>query len=130
MARKTRKKTRKKSRSSKRRKKAQYAVMYHDGAVYHVVLFGRKQKHGRKRLQEKTFRSKREAEAYLKRLVKRYKVPGSIVERRQYVPKALVPNLARDRARKALPPGKRISKSGKTYYEYRINHSDRPGTRV
>ena len=33
-------------------------------------------------------------------------------------------NLKYDRRKKALPPGKRISKSGKTYYEYRRNRSD------
>ena len=35
-----------------------------------------------------------------------------------------------DLARKAKPPGKRTSSSGKTYYESRRNRSDRPGSRV
>ena len=30
----------------------------------------------------------------------------------------------RDRGRKALPPGKRVSKSGKVYWETRKNRSD------
>ncbi|MHA1865893.1 MAG: hypothetical protein ACTSWZ_05230 [Candidatus Heimdallarchaeaceae archaeon] len=32
-----------------------------------------------------------------------------------------------DRKRKAMKPGKRISKSGKVYYEYRRNRSDLKG---
>ena len=31
---------------------------------------------------------------------------------------------SRDEARKAMPPGKRISKTGKTYWETRKNRSD------
>jgi len=34
-------------------------------------------------------------------------------------------NIPRDVARLAKPPGKRISRSGKVYYEYRRNRSDR-----
>jgi hypothetical protein len=38
-------------------------------------------------------------------------------------------DINRDAKRKALPPGKRISsETGKKYYEYRQNHSDKPGT--
>ncbi len=33
----------------------------------------------------------------------------------------------RDRARKALPPGLRISRTGHLYYEYRANRTDMPG---
>jgi len=33
-------------------------------------------------------------------------------------------NKARDKKRKALKPGKRISKTGNVYYEYRKNRSD------
>lgn len=33
----------------------------------------------------------------------------------------------RDKARGALPPGKRISKDGNIYYEYRKNRSDKVG---
>ena len=36
-------------------------------------------------------------------------------------------DLKKDRKRKALPPGKRISKYGKVYYEYRKNRSDKKG---
>ena len=35
-----------------------------------------------------------------------------------------------DAKRKALAPGKRISSSGKTYWETRRNRSDSPGKRV
>jgi len=40
-----------------------------------------------------------------------------------------------DAKRRAKPPGKRRSKSGKIYYEYRSNHADkyaweRPGTKT
>jgi hypothetical protein len=34
---------------------------------------------------------------------------------------------ARDRARKALAPGRRVSKTGSVYYERRKNRSDKPG---
>ncbi len=33
-------------------------------------------------------------------------------------------NIARDKKREALMPGKRISKTGKIYYEFRKNRSD------
>jgi hypothetical protein len=36
-------------------------------------------------------------------------------------------NLARDRKRKALAPGKRISKTGNVYWETRKNRSDLKG---
>jgi len=36
-------------------------------------------------------------------------------------------NLKSDLKRKALPPGKRISKNGKVYYEYRANRTDIKG---
>ena len=36
-------------------------------------------------------------------------------------------NLSRDKKLEALPPGKRISASGKVYYEYRQNRSDLSG---
>ena len=39
-------------------------------------------------------------------------------------------DIIRDKARKALAPGKRISKSGKTYFETRSNRSDKIGTKV
>ncbi|MFW6311659.1 MAG: hypothetical protein ACOC1K_05425 [Nanoarchaeota archaeon] len=35
-----------------------------------------------------------------------------------------------DRKKKALPPGKRISKTGKVYYEYRRDHSDKSFRRI
>ncbi|HDK42165.1 MAG TPA: hypothetical protein ENG87_02195 [Candidatus Pacearchaeota archaeon] len=39
-------------------------------------------------------------------------------------------NKYRDIRRTAMPPGKRISKSGKTYYEYRKRHSDKIGSKL
>ena len=39
-------------------------------------------------------------------------------------------NIPRDQARKALAPGKKISKTGKTYYEYRKNRVDIVGSKV
>ena len=35
-----------------------------------------------------------------------------------------------DAKRKALAPGKRISSSGRTYWESRANRSDKPGKKV
>ena len=35
-----------------------------------------------------------------------------------------------DEYRKALPPGKRISRYGKIYYEYRKSRSDLPGEKI
>jgi len=39
-------------------------------------------------------------------------------------------NLKRDKARKSMPPGKRVSKTGKIYYEARKNRSDLFGEKV
>lgn len=39
-------------------------------------------------------------------------------------------NFDRDVARKSLVPGKRISKSGKTYWETRRNRSDSAGAKI
>ena len=36
----------------------------------------------------------------------------------------------RDKVRKALAPGKRVSKNGKVYWETRKNRSDVPGTKL
>jgi len=36
----------------------------------------------------------------------------------------------RDKRRTAMPSGKRISKSGKTYYEYRKNRTDKVGGKI
>jgi len=40
------------------------------------------------------------------------------------------PNIKNDAARKALLPGKRISKTGKTYWETRRNRSDQKGKKI
>jgi len=39
-------------------------------------------------------------------------------------------NLKRDKAREALMPGKRVSKTGKTYWETRKNRSDVGNTKI
>ena len=39
-------------------------------------------------------------------------------------------NKEKDSSRKALSPGKRISKSGKTYWESRTNRSDKAGSNI
>ena len=39
-------------------------------------------------------------------------------------------SLIRDKGRKALTPGKRISKSGKVYWETRQNRSDAPNKAI
>lgn len=39
-------------------------------------------------------------------------------------------SMPRDKVRKALHPGKRISASGKIYWETRKNRSDLPGSRI
>jgi hypothetical protein len=39
-------------------------------------------------------------------------------------------NFLRDKKRSALTPGKRISKSGKIYYEKRRNRSDLKGEKI
>ena len=39
-------------------------------------------------------------------------------------------DIERDRARKALAPGKRISKTGKTYWESRQHRSDSVGSKL
>ncbi len=36
----------------------------------------------------------------------------------------------RDKRRKAMPSGKRISKAGKVYYEYRRNRTDKEGSMI
>ena len=39
-------------------------------------------------------------------------------------------NIKRDLVRQALPPGKRISKTGNVYWETRKNRSDSPGKKI
>lgn len=39
-------------------------------------------------------------------------------------------NLKRDKVRKAMPSGKRRSRTGNFYYEYRKNRTDKIGERV
>jgi hypothetical protein len=39
-------------------------------------------------------------------------------------------NKTRDSGRQSLPPGKRISRTGKIYFESRKNRSDMPGKNI
>ncbi len=39
-------------------------------------------------------------------------------------------NIFRDKRRKAMPSGKRISKAGNVYYEYRKNRTDKEGSMI
>jgi len=39
-------------------------------------------------------------------------------------------SLDADKKRNALPPGKRISKNGKEYWEYRQSRTDYPGLKI
>lgn len=39
-------------------------------------------------------------------------------------------NALRDKKRIALPPGKRVSKNGKEYWESRTNRSDKKGSAI
>jgi len=60
----------------------------------------------------------------------RKKVKRSSTKKRLTPPKQLwvkgyVYDLRRDKKRVAKHPGKRVSKSGKVYYERRVNRSDR-----
>ena len=41
-----------------------------------------------------------------------------------------VKSLTRDQGRKALPPGKRVSRSGNIYWENRRSRSDLPGSNL
>ena len=60
-----------------------------------------------------------------KRKIKRSKKPHkSVVVAVSYRQKGRSKSPKRDRMWKALPPGKRVSPSGKVYYEYRANRSD------
>ncbi len=56
------------------------------------------------------------------KVTKRPKVVKAVKSDRKRTGEVKNKNL--DAKRKALPPGKRISKSGKIYYEYRRNRSD------
>ena len=46
------------------------------------------------------------------------------------LPQVGTTNIKRDAVRKALAPGKRVSKSGKIYWETRKNRSDAPGKKI
>ena len=48
----------------------------------------------------------------------------AIRRRKLRTPKGVKLDPKRDKQRKALHPGKRVSKSGKTYYETRCNRAD------
>ena len=66
--------------------------------------------------------SKTKTKAKSKKSGKKYKkLPRVIKKAKKQTGKS---NVNFDVRYKALPPGKRISKSGKVYYEYRKNRSD------
>ncbi len=46
-------------------------------------------------------------------------------QKRQRVKKPYAESRSMDKQRKAKKPGKRISKNGNRYYEYRVNRADR-----
>lgn len=52
---------------------------------------------------------------------------ASVVKSRKSYTRGSTSNTARDNQRKALKPGKRISKNGNVYYEARKNRSDIKG---
>lgn len=56
-------------------------------------------------------------------LIKQYgKLPKTIVPSNYQIGKT---HIKQDRQHRALKPGKRVSKKGKTYYEHRRTHSDK-----
>lgn len=59
--------------------------------------------------------------ATAKRAVSKYRFPD------RQIPGTPKDDKFRDRSRKALPPGRRVSKSGNVYYERRRDRSDIPG---
>ena len=58
---------------------------------------------------------------------KKKKYGGYGIPNRQIKP---VKDLLKDAMKKAKLPGKRISKTGKVYYERRINRSDKLGSKI
>ena len=69
---------------------------------------------------------------YTNPFIKRKTIRDDSVTPPQAVQKVLaqtgkIKSVARDASRSALPPGKRISRTGRTYYEGRKNRSDLPG---
>jgi hypothetical protein len=70
----------------------------------------------------------------IKKVVKRIYKPKTTKARIISVDKYQTPksrkSIKSDRKRSALPPGRRISKSGKKYTEHRQNRSDKPKTKL
>lgn len=60
-----------------------------------------------------------ETKADEKRKTSRFTVPAGRMERARHER-----DVTRDNKRTALPPGKRVSRNGKVYYEHRENRSD------
>ncbi len=57
-----------------------------------------------------------------------YKPKGKVLKERKT--QTGTSDLKRDKSRKALPSGKRISRTGKIYYEARRNRSDLHGSNL
>ena len=76
----------------------------------------------RKRTKRRTAKRKTRAKKKVRRTVGRKRKGRKKSQMHQTMVKRHNPSL--DRKRKAKKPGKRVSKSGKVYYEYRINRSD------
>jgi len=71
-------------------------------------------------------KSKSKSKKKKKRKTKRFKPTGHpIVLKRSKRQIGKVKNWELDKKRRALPPGKRISRTGHVYYEYRANRSDK-----
>ncbi len=74
-----------------------------------------------KHLTPKTPRSK-----IPKTLLKEAQKKGGLsLERSKKIEEVFRHNRKLDRIHKSLPPGKRLSKNGKVYYEYRVNRTDK-----
>lgn len=97
------------------RKTKGYAVIA--SAVYRVTGDG-------KLSLVKKFKKHEDAVEYAMELARRMRLPVAILTKESQTGSS---NEAVDARYKALPPGKRISRSGKIYYEYRRNRSDDPG---
>lgn len=69
-------------------------------------------------------------------LIKRNSIKKRLVSKNPLVVKEIntqsgkIKDYTRDFSREALPPGKRISKNGKAYWETRKNRSDKIGSKV
>jgi len=70
---------------------------------------------------------KEELEKQLNSIGMKKKKPRIVYSKSRQIGKT---NAFKDKRRIALPPGKRVSKTGKIYYEYRKNRTDKKGKRI